>query len=252
MKYVIYLRVSTKKQDHRTQLENCLKHLQSINKEEFGYLVFSDEITSKRTVYSRTGFQEALRALGKGDVLVAMRLDRIARYRQQLNWVADQIELKKATFLMVEQPGLDNMILWGIYAGMAEEEVKTMGSRIKETLYAKKQRGELTNHHAPYGFQLDKENLIPIKNRDGEGFTLKAGKLIDNPIEKQIIREMMYLFDGGKSYRLISMELEQLGHRNRQGNPFHKTSIQRILSKIGKHRNETPSHELREDLLFHS
>jgi DNA invertase Pin-like site-specific DNA recombinase len=252
MKYVIYLRVSTKKQDSRNQLENCLQYLQSRSKEGFNYLVFSDEITSKRSVYTRKGFQETLRALQEGDVLVAMRLDRIARYCKQLNWVADKIEEKKASFLMVEQPGLDNMILWGIYAGMAEEEVKTMGQRVKEALNAKKSRGELTNISAPYGFAVDTENLIPIKNRDEEGFTLKVGKLIENPREKQIIREMLYLFDGGKSYQAISNELAKLGYLNRKGRPFQKMSIQRILVKIGKNRHETRVHDVREDLLFHS
>lgn len=252
MKYVIYLRVSTEKQDIRNQLENCLKHLKAKSEQGFHYLVFSDEITSKKSVYVREGFQQALRALNPGDVLVAMRLDRIARYGPQLSWVKDQIEKKKASFLMVEQPGLDNMILWGLYAGMAEEEIKTMSARIKEKLYAKKQRGETITSRPPFGYTIDNENLVPIKNKNGKGFTMKPGKLIENPKEKQIIREIMYHFDGGKSYQKIADELTRMGYLNREGKPFQKMSIYQILNREGKNRHQNQVHEVREEVLFHA
>jgi DNA invertase Pin-like site-specific DNA recombinase len=49
MKYVIYLRVSTKEQDLRTQEQKCLSYLKSLGNSDFKYLIFTDSITSKKT-----------------------------------------------------------------------------------------------------------------------------------------------------------------------------------------------------------
>lgn len=252
MKYVFYLRVSTKKQDTRTQEETCLKHVRSLHNGTFQYKLYTDEITTRKPIAKREGFQQAMNALNQGDTLVAMRVDRLSRNSHEVSCIIHDLEKVNANILLVEQPGIKNKILLGLYAGMAEEEVKLIRCRIKEKLTVKASRGERISYQTPYGQQLDKKNLIPIKNKDKEGFTMKIGKLIENPKEKETLDFMCQLFDEGYSYRKIAQKLSEGGHLNRNGNPIHCTSVFRILSRTGRNRPRETSQQEEEVGLLHS
>lgn len=236
MKYVIYLRVSTKKQDMRTQLDYCIRFLKAHHGGTFQYLVFQDEITTRKAIKKREGFQSAMAAIQPGDVLVAMRLDRLSRNLYEITGIINDLDIKKAEAMLVDQPGIKNKVMLGLYAGMAEEEVKLIRRRVKEKLTAKVYRGERTNISMPYGKSLDMENLIPIKNKDGNGVTMKPGILLENAQELHALDLMCTLFDAGLSYDSVCRELTNRGYLNRAGKPFQQTSVLRILNRTGRHR----------------
>jgi DNA invertase Pin-like site-specific DNA recombinase len=252
MKYVIYLRVSTKKQDERTQLHHCVEFLKSRHGGPFQYLVFSDSVTSKKCIEKRKGFQEAKVTIQAGDILVAMRLDRISRNTTEINLLVDYLERINADILLVEQPGVKNKIMLGVYAGMAVEEIKTLRARVKEKLDVKVSRGERTTISIPYGKSLDENSLVAVKNKDGDGVILKPGILLDNAQELETLELMCRLFDAGMSYQSIGKELAKRGFLNRAGKVFQKTSILRILHRTGRCRPRAQAVQVQEYALLHA
>lgn len=244
--------MSTKKQDESTQLHHCLEFLKARHGGPFQYLVFKDSITSKKSIGNRKGFKEAKDSIQHGDVLVAMRVDRITRNPTEINILIDDLEKRNADVLLVEQPGVKNKIMLGLYAGMAFEETKILRKRVKEKLDVKVSRGERTNIQMPYGKSLDLNSLVSVKNKDGNGTTLKPGILLDNAQELQTLDLMCSLFDAGMSYYSIGLELAKRGYVNRAGKAFQKTSILRILHRTGRCRPKAQDVQVQEYALLHA
>lgn len=245
MKYLIYLRVSTKDQDEETQLDHCLKFIKQIDKSDFQYEVFRDKITSKKPLFKtikkgetkittvpRPGAKAMMDSVKKGDIIIAIRLDRLARKSSEANELVDILDERNADILLVTQPGIKNKILLGVYAGMAEEEVKTLRARVKERLDFKRSKSERYSRFLPYGYGLHETKLVPIR-LDGE-IVMKRGVLVPIHEEQQAVAVMSQLANEGMSCFRIAKKLTELGYKNREGNPFQKMTIYRILSRINK------------------
>lgn len=233
MRYLIYLRVSTKKQDLRSQEESCLQALRHRVQGDIQYELFTDSITSRKSVFKRGGSKYMLSVMRKGDVLVSVSVDRLSRVQSDTIKLADMLEERGVDFIMINQPGIKNKIMLGIYSGMAEEELITLKRRIAEKFSAKRARGEMVGQ-TPYGYSLDPDKLIPI--RKGDEVLMKPGILIPNPDEQHQINQMCKYFDEGHSYRRIEALMNLEGYRNREGRPWGRMSIYRILNRIGKTR----------------
>ncbi len=252
MKYIIYLRVSTQKQDERPQLSRCLEHLRFVHNGEFQYMVCTDKISSRKKFEKREGLQTALNSIREGDILVGMRLDRLARSLSETARIIDILDNRKADVIMVDQPGIKNKVILGTMAGMAEEEVKMIRKRITEKLDDKRSRGERISRYIPYGFKLDMDNLIAIKNQNDSGWTMKPGALLPEPNEQMVLVLMSQLFDMGMSYEKIAQTLASQGYMNRSGKPFQKMSIFRILRRTGRTMSSDQPQEETKFQLFHS
>ncbi len=249
MKYLIYLRVSTKDQDEEMQLDHCLKFIKQRGDVNFQYEVYRDKITSKKPLFKviknrdkteiitipRPGAKAMVDRINKGDIVIAMRLDRLCRKSSETSRLIDKLDELQAEILLVTQPGIKNKILLGVYAGMAEEEVKTLRSRVKEKLESKKMRNERYSRFLPYGYGLHETKLVPIKV--GDEIVMKRGVLVPIYEEQEVLTRMSQLSDEGMSHQTIAKALTQLGYRNREGKPFQKMSIYRILSRIKQTRS---------------
>lgn len=242
MKYLIYLRVSTEKQDEEPQLHHCLNYIRSIHPGPFDYEVFRDKITSKKpffskdragnTIIKREGAKALISRLRKGDVIVAIRLDRIVRSLYQTNHLIDLLDRYKAEVVLVDQPGIKNKIMLGLYAGMAEEEIKLLRKRVTETLQAKKSKGERYSRFLPHGYSMHETRLIPI--RVGEEIVQKRGILVPLHEEQESLKMMQDLHSQGYSYQKIADSLDDAGYKNREGKAFQKMTVYRILRRINK------------------
>jgi len=253
MKYVIYLRVSTTKQDETPQARECLNFLKNHHNGEFEHVIFKDNITSQKRIFLeneeidkhkagrkkglRPGIQLVLDTLEKGDVLVATRLDRISRIPYETHRLQNLLMKKEVGILLVHQPGINDPLLMGIYAGLAAKETEVLKARIKEKLNDKKARNERTTYQVPYGFTIHPSAMVNIKNRDGPGWTMKPGLLIPEPFEQTVLDLMCRSFDEGKTYRQITRLLNDQGYKNRAGNPFQNNSVYRILARTGRTRS---------------
>lgn len=230
MKYLIYLRVSTKEQDERTQLDHCLRYIKALCFENFEYEVFTDILTSKKSVFDRPGSKEMLAKMKKGETIIAMRVDRLSRKQSDMTKLIDLLNMKEVNILLVDQPGISNKIMLGIYSGMAEEEVIMLRKRVHEKFEAKRQRNERISGQLPYGYGMHKTKLVPVKV--GEKTVLKPGVLVPISEEQAVLSEMKEFFAAGMSYQNIAHALNDRGYKNRKGRPFQKMSIYRILSRI--------------------
>lgn len=230
MKYLIYLRVSTKEQDERTQLDHCLRFIKGKSFEPFEYEVFTDILTSKKSVFKREGSKALLDKMRKGDTIIAMRIDRLSRKQSDTTQLIDLLSIKEVNILLVDQPGINNKIMLGIYSGMAEEEVIMLRKRVHEKFEAKRQRNERISGQLPYGYGMHETKLVPVKV--GEKTVLKRGVLVPVSEEQEVLAQMKELFASGMSYQNIANSLNDAGYKNREGRPFQKMSIYRILSRI--------------------
>ncbi len=229
MKYLIYLRVSTDLQDTETQLDHCLRFIKQKDPTDFKYEVFRDKISSKKELFKREGGKKMLETLKRGDVIVSIRLDRISRKLFETTQLIDALDKAGAEIMLVDQPGITNKIMLGIYAGMAEEEVKLLRKRVKEKLESKKNRGERYSRFLPYGYGLHETKLVPIKV--GDEIVMKRGVLVPIYEEQEVLARMYELSAEGMSHEKIAKTLNSQGYKNREGNPFQKMSIYRILSR---------------------
>lgn len=260
MKFLIYLRVSTQEQDEETQLMHILRFLKQKVGGEFQYLVFRDKITSKKAlfqkskdsnkmIFKREGFRQLMEAHKKGDTIVSIRIDRIARKAYEIHTLIDILDAKDSEIILVDQPNIKNKIMLGLYAGMAEEEVKTLGKRVSEKLECKKVNKERYSRFLPYGYTMHKTHMVPI--RKGDSIVYLPGVLVPLAEEQQTVDRMREYFEQGMSYKQICKALTDQGYRNREGKPFQPMSIYRILSRIGYTRSQDQPLEEREFLLSH-
>ena len=249
MKYLIYLRVSTDLQDTETQLDHCLRFIKQKDQSDFKYLVFRDKISSRKELFKREGGKEMLEILTKGDIIVSIRLDRISRKLYETTQLIERLDKAGAEIMLVDQPGITNKIMLGIYAGMAEEEVKLLRKRVKEKLESKRNRGERYSRFLPYGYGLHETKLVPIKQ--GDKIVMKRGVLVPIYEEQQVLARMYQLAGEGMSHGRIARALTQSGYKNREGKPFQKMSIYRILSRKEQTTSSDQLLEEREALHMH-
>jgi len=247
MKYLIYLRVSTDLQDTETQLDHSLRFIRQKDKSDFKYEVFRDKISSKKELFKREGGIKMLAALKRGDIIVSIRLDRISRKLYETTQLIDFLDKAGAEIMLVDQPGITNKIMLGIYAGMAEEEVKLLRKRVKEKLQTKRNRGERYSRFLPYGFGLHETKLVPIKV--GDEIVMKRGILVPIHEEQQVLSRMTELSTQGLSHQKIANVLTEDGYLNREGKPFQKMTIYRILSRIGQAINFDQLPEIQDNRL---
>ncbi len=230
MKYLIYLRVSTSEQDLQTQLDHCLKFIKRKENTDFKYEVFQDKISSRKKLCDREGSKKMIESIKKGDMIIAMRLDRLSRSLHETVGFIKILDDFEADILLVEQPGITNKIMLGVYAGMAEEEVKLLRKRISEKLQSKKMRGERYSGQLPYGYAMHETHMIPI--REGDKIVYKQGVLIPAPKEVEAMKLMEKCYVEHYSYQEIAKILTQRGFLNRENKPFQKMTVYRILKKI--------------------
>lgn len=248
MKYLLYLRVSTDEQDEETQLDHCMRFIKARDKSEFKYEIYRDKITSRKPLFEREGGKALLAAINKGDIVIAMRLDRVARKLHETTQLIHILDTRGAEIFLVEQPGINNKIMLGLYAGMAEEEVKLLRKRVSEKLESKKNRNERYSRHLPYGYGMHETKTVSI--RVGNEIVQKPGVLVPIEEEQTALAQMCQLFDKGMSYQNIATTLTKLGYMNREGKPFQKMSIYRILSRTEQTKSSGQPQEEKAALAF--
>lgn len=239
MKYIIYLRVSTEKQDHITQKQACLEFI--ANKHglnPYEYEIFEDpNATSNKSWKKRPIFCKAMNKLKKGDTFLVMRLDRMGRDTEELLSFRRMISEKKAHFLSVTQPELHNELSFTIFAALAKQEVTYIRERTKEKLKAKKTRGERTGN-IPYGFKLDKTTTMKIKR--GDEFVEMPYRLIPYDVELEKLKMMVKWRSQKKTYQQITDLLNQHEILNRNNNKFVVCSVFSILKNYVKNLHLLP------------
>ena len=142
-KFVVYMRVSTKRQgDSGLGLDGQKRDIWLYLDHYYpgAYLVLKEfvEVCSAKSEGNRPMLQEALELCRQeGAILVVDKLDRLSR---RVAYIATLMEDKKVKFKVASIPNADNMQLH-IYAVMAEKEREFISIRVTSALKEAKKRG---------------------------------------------------------------------------------------------------------------
>lgn len=231
MKYVVYFRVSTKRQGESglgldAQRAAVAAFLAGKGAEVAGEYV---EVESGK----RADRPELTRALAharraKATLLVA-KIDRLARNLHFLTGLQEA----GVEFCACDMPGAGRFVVH-VLAALAEHERELISSRTKAALQAAKRRGVLLGSARP-GHWTGKEAARLEGARLGAERGLdkahQAVSLAAREAYADLRPRLVELHAGGASLRQIAARLNAEGHRTRRGAEFSAVQVRAILSR---------------------
>jgi DNA invertase Pin-like site-specific DNA recombinase len=172
----------------------------------------------------RPALLAALDALGRGDVLIVAKRDRLGRDVLNVAMLERLTERKGARIVSAAGEGTDtndptSRLMRQIVDCFAEYERAIIRSRTRAALAAKKARGERVGG-IPYGYQLAD---------DGRTLERHAG-------EQRILAVAAELRCAGLTYRAVADELNRQGFRSRAGGPWVRQAVHVLLAALSAHR----------------
>jgi len=216
MNFIAYLRVSTTSQAESgagldAQHDAC--------KRVAGDLagVYRDEgVSGKTGLDKRPALLEAIAELGKGDVLIVAKRDRLGRDPLAVAMIEAAVARKGARIVSAAGEGTDSdsptdILMRRMVDAFAEYERLIIIARTKSALKAKKERGERTGS-IPYGYRCD-----------------NGVDLIKDELEQEILSFIYDLNSKGLSLRNIASRLTSKGYQSR-GKAWHHQTITNILA----------------------
>ncbi len=214
-----YIRCSTEKQaDHGITLEAQREKVALYAKLHDLELVdvIEDAGQSAKSL-DRHGLQRALTMLRRGEAagLLVTKLDRLTRSLRDLDTlIADYFNTSvlMSTCESIDTRTATGRIVLNMLTTVAQWERETISERTKAAADHKRAKGERFGKVA-YGQSVaeDGKTLVP------------------NVQEQEVIGVAQRLHKSGASLRQIAAELDRLGYRNRTGQSFLPTQINRML-----------------------
>jgi site-specific DNA recombinase len=220
MRAAIYTRVSTEEQalsgaGLAAQADAARVHAGRMGADVTG--MFADEgVSGSVGLEKRPALLEAIGTLGKGDVLIVAKRDRIGRLDPMaMAMIQRAVERKGARIVSAAGEGTSSddpseVLMRRMIDAFAEYERLVIGARTSAALQAKKRRGE-------------RVGSVPFGKRVGAD-----GHLENDPAEQDVVGLVGQLKTEGLSVRAIASELNRREIPSR-GKRWHHTTIQRLL-----------------------
>ena len=168
-KMIGYARVNTNEQNLDSQLD-ALKKAGCKKKD-----IFIDKISGVKK--ERPGFDECMKVLQKGDVLVVYRLDRLGRSMVNLVTIIEQLREQGIDFKSICDGAIDTTtasgeLVFNIFSSMSQFERRLIQERTKAGLDAARARGRKGGRPAldkqgtkvEAAKRMNKDNTMPIKD----------------------------------------------------------------------------------------
>jgi site-specific DNA recombinase len=224
LRVVIYLRVSTDEQQEsglglEAQLAAC-KTIAQRNGWEIA-IVFEDSMSGGLPLAKRTTLLDALAALGKGDILLVAKRDRLSR-GDMMTTAMIEAAAKRAGARIVSAAGEGtesddpaSVLMRRIVDAFGEYERLLIKARTRAALLAKKARGERYGQ-VPYGHRLA-----------GDGIRLEA-----DHDEAATVRLIVALRAARTSLRAIAGELDRRGIPTKSGRPWKHSTVHDVLRRV--------------------
>lgn len=228
MKYVLYFRVSTKRQgESGLGLEAQRTY---INHFYSGKEVIADftETVSGKDVANRPELQKAINLCKKEKaVLVVAKIDRLSRSTEQALWIYKELDGKLES---CDIPNLDKFTLT-LFMAIADRERELIGLRTKAALDEKRKKtGEWRNGSKDFKKGLMAHiGVIAIKE--------KAAANTNNKRAASLVRELRTKTENGRqlTWREIADRLNANDFKTSKGKSFQATQAMRIFKKdLGK------------------
>ena len=162
---------------------------------------------------------QAIQDLQKGDVLLFLCTDRIARVADYIGYIRYQVSKKGATVQTIKDE-TSNPLLRSVNVGLAEQERAFIIERTRAALEVKRSRGQKLGGPTPYG----KTRVV----RD------EVAYLEDNTEELATI-EMIKDWHQNRRYslRYIAKELARMGILSPKGTVFNSNAIEIVPWRTG-------------------
>lgn len=224
MSAVVYLRVSTDEQAESGaglagQLDACRAAAARSGWALAG--PFADEgVSGAAAVDRRPALMDALAALGRGDVLLVAKRDRLGRDPIVVALIEAAVGRQGARVVSAAGEGTDgddptSILMRRIVDAFAEYERLVIKARTRAALGAKKRRGE-------------RVGTIPL----GVRLTADGRALEPDPAERAALALVRDLAGRGRNPRQIAAELDRRGvPTRRRGGHWAPTTIRRILAR---------------------
>lgn len=217
MKYVIYYRVSTKKQGlsglgleaQKTIVENYIKNSTVIAE-------FTEIETGKSA--NRPQLNKALECCKLHNaILLVAKLDRLAR---NLHFITS-LQNANIDFLACDLPTANRLTIH-IIAAIAENEALLISQRTKQALAEKKKQGVKLGNPKNNGLTL--ENI-------SKGCAIRKENALSNEANKKAGTLITTMRKGGSKWSEIVQQLNDNGFRTRRGYNFDITAIKRLYNR---------------------
>lgn len=158
------------------------------------------------------------------EALIIARTDRISRVTAHYYHYKHMLTRKDVKIISATENfsafGEDGDLLENIIVGMAQLERRNIAKRTAGGRKVKASMGGYAGGRAPYGYEVDR------------------GRLVINEEEAQAVRRMFELRDRGMTYKEVEEILNGEGYRRRNGNPFHYSGIQQMISNRRTYEGE--------------
>jgi len=218
-----YSRVSTADQaDHGVSLEAQTERIR-VWCAATGYElvdVLVDPGIGGRRCDNRPALQAALKAVGRGDVLVVLSLSRLARSLRDTLAITEALTHKGADLISlterIDTSSATGKLQYHFLISLAQFEADIIGERTRMAMAQLRSQGKFCGGRPPTG------------NARGED-----GYLIEVPEEQRALGLARRMRKAGKSLRGISKALASRGLLSRAATPFSATQVRRML---GEHR----------------
>ena len=222
MNAIIYTRVSTQEQvdsgaGMNAQIDACRAFAEQQSWDVTGE--YSDAgVSGTADLEKRAGLMTAIGELGKGDVLLVSKRDRIGRDVVLIKTIERMVAKRKATIHALNGANSDTpeaMLLNGVLDLSSAYEVAILRACTKAALGAKKARGERMGK-IPFGFMADADgvHIIPCET------------------EQAALRRISELKIAGYSLQRIANALNHQAMFNRQGNPWNPALLHVICKDL--------------------
>lgn len=169
----------------------------------------------------RQGLQAILQALksGRAEGVIVAKLDRLTRSVKDFGeLLEDYFSDRFSLFVVSEQIDTRTAagrLLLNLLTSVAQWERETIGERTKAALKQKRERGEKTGGHVPFGYDAD-----------------ARGKLTVNENEQKAIARIIELRGQGHTYEAIAGILNRDGILTKQGKLWCKASVFKLYRKV--------------------
>lgn len=229
MKYIIYSRVSTGEQDVQMQKQKCMMKAYEMGAEEMS-IISDDNLSTSIPMSDRPGLQKMLAMLDKNCTVIVYAIDRLARDDIELPTIRKAIRARGAKLVSCNE-GTEEIVLDMMSVFAKHEKIRII-KRTVDALADKQRRMERVGRPW-FGYKLDESKLQTAKeNAKSYG---KPYQLIPDETEYPIFRTVIEMNAKGVGYDSICKHLNEKGYKNRNGKPFQKTTICRMVYRQRKH-----------------
>lgn len=221
-KYVIYYRVSTKKQgDSGLGLDSQRAYVEHFYKDRQIIAEYTD-VESGKNVANRPELLKALELCKKEKaVLVVAKIDRLSRNTEQALMIYRELDGRLES---CDIPNLDKFTLT-LFMAIADRERELIAIRTKGALIERRKKtGEWREGSEPF--------------KDGSA-TKKATKVRqsiaeENQNNRRASALISMLRKTGKTYMEIADELNRSGFKTSRGSKFQATQVQRLYTRLSQ------------------